>query len=177
MTCRTVKIGLFLDYSRPGCPKRRPVAFPTPCPSRPRQCPKRSVAPTASGGMARPLALAALSLLSLSSPARAAWQLTAGNEVRAFSSSARHGFLTAQNNAAEALIQLDGNLVRKQRGATAPPLSEWLGPGHSSAFGPHARDLSRWDFPLTPPCWLTVHCTRGWWLVDGKGAGSRHAAI
>jgi len=130
-----------------------------------------------SGGMARPLALVALSLLSLSSPARAAWQLTAGNEVRAFSSSARHGFLTAQNNAAEALIQLDGNLVRKQRGATAPPLSEWLGPGHSSAFGPHARDLSRWDFPLTPPCWLTVHCTRGWWLVDGKGAGGRHAAI
>ena len=102
--------------------------------------------------MARPLALAALSLLSLSSPARAAWQLTAGNEVRAFSSSARHGFLTAQNNAAEALIQLDGNLVRKQRGATAPPLSEWgwLAPGHSSAFAREkiCQDQGQdWTFP------------------------------
>jgi len=65
-------------------------------------------------GMDRSVALgvAVLALLSFSSPAQAAWVLNAGAEVRA--SNAQHGFLTAQNNAAQALIQLDGNLVSQR---------------------------------------------------------------
>ena len=101
--------------------------------------------------MARPLALAVLSLLSLSSPTRAAWELIAGNEVRAFSSSAQHGFLTAQNDAAQALIQLDGNLVRSEEELRASTV-RGIGAGHSSAFGPCVRELSRWDSPPNPPC-------------------------
>ena len=74
-------------------------------------CPKGSWRPLAPDGMDRSVALgvAVLALLSFSSPAQAAWVLNAGAEVRA--SNAQHGFLTAQNNAAQALIQLDGNLV------------------------------------------------------------------
>ena len=122
--------------------------------------------------MGRPLALAALSLLSLSSPARAAWVLNAGTEViRAFSS---HGFLTAQNNAAQAIIQADGNPVSEEERLRGV----WAG------FGPvprgpalrlvraRVRDLSRWgDYPPNLPMrtHLTLTCPRGWGLVDGQG--------
>ena len=131
--------------------------------------------------MAHPLALAALSLLSLSSPTRAAWELIAGNEVRAFSSSAQHGFLTAQNNAAQAIIQADGNPVSEEERLRGV----WAGfgpvPRGPFAIGPCARErfvkmggLSPQPPHADPPY---THLPAGLGVSGWAGAGGRLAAI